>query len=1831
MLVKDGDLRDSYAQQDAYAQLLQLETDKDAIRAEPTDFLRANYEAKMEAIDAIEELAERREAFKELRKAVTNSLEDKAKRLTAEMVVRYQAIMRLTTNMATHSRIQPLLRKGPLQICDPHKVVNAVINPAIDEMLPLLKPFSKCGLTHVAHDYPEVDTIEDFVEVERKLWGLLGYLTALAEHRKHGDEDDLEPSIEDPYDVFAGEDHVTRALRTLPPSLDARYQMFMNELAHDYRLNPDDMPEYEGQELINKVDRWWRNPNRNKVTVNYVNIAGMATGAAAGAGAGAGAAAGAAAGAGGAANGAAAGARAGVGAGAVAINQQGRGQRGQRVDNRPLRSDQPVGPRTRNPPCHHCGRGETGPFHTHEQCMSNPVNMIGGVIQQVVHRCMKCGGPSLGHRPCPATAAQKTAFEQTDEGQRCIYWMTHKVRVQRKMCDTPDTHTVALHATSSGAAIILEPILDGGTNRTMVGEDVILEDVQPATGIAEGIGGIGLPIIGEGFFKLTPEVTIPALQVEGLKRGIISETEMLNSGNDVAIVVAAAPRGQHTKSVTKNGRVLFTAREHGGLFEVQRQAHVAAPHAPDATRMGSQGGGAGSATGMDTKMAAVNITQSYYEKHRAFYDMHRRLNHLSRPRMQHLTRTKAMTGLPTGPTLTWPSEDWSCLTCQQSKMRVAGHPAQVPAHRTATHRSSDLYIDIIELPNGKKGLHVRDKWGGYSTVDIADKKSAAAEFVQQRVHQRHTRDKALGGVVRVHSDIDVSMLTKETRAYFKAEHIELVPYSAHDPEAHGFVERPHADMWSGTRCSLADYQAANKTTLPMELYHWALQHAVHSINCVPRGDETQSPYELEHDRQPDYAERWTFGEPCVIKVLPKPTDKSAARGVQAQHFGMVEGSSTLHKALLRYKTKGGKEVVRVVITRSCARIFDDDVRLAGSPELLTEEECSLEALDAMTYNLWNGKNATECKVCKQPGQLLLCSFCPNSMHLGCVGLSEVPDEDYRCGECWDALGVAPTLQPNMDARDDGTDQQCTRSVNCPKPDKHIARCARRPASNREDTTTPTTTTTTTSTTAARTTAAAAQNNASATAPQNNATTTTEQMSATTTEEGAPVPPSTRRMYIAELQQKHTAKQMQQKDIAYFETAMTHVERRTMVRNSELQWRRTPEAQAMRLNKAERREIHQLHAELKAARNAGARGQRTSTDRLRRQVEKLVSMPVSRTTRTSALATAASAEDATTAAEVNHVLQRTSEDGIKEERHTIPSDFMQRIGHMRVPVGGVGPEDGVWVNHVKASVETPTPHARDIPKPKNHNEAKMSAQWSSWQLAEQAEIKQLQDRGVFSVVDGKEAEGNIVLGMTWSYKVKDMFDIDTDIWTGIQYKARLNIRGDQQKEEHINPDHRSSPTADMDSIRLLFATFAGMPGVEFLKFDVVAAFLNAKLDPKAPPIYMRAPQGMQLESGKMLRLNTNIYGLVEAAYLWFMEISTTLQQQGWVQGIHDPCIFNYPSTTEPSRLVLHVDDGMIGGINVAARYDALAEAYEMKNLGTRPTQFLGMELFHTKEGHVLLHNQQYIEHLMEYWAKHPEHPMDVRMARETKRVPLNPKTKLDDPLAEELPDAKWYHEFVGQITNLTKTRGDIIVASTQLSEGLQRQTAAHHEACRDLLLYLRDTSDLGQLYGQQHHEEPRVEAYADSEFGGNRRTGRAIGGNVIKVKGGLVSRKGKHQHAVTRSTNESETISFTDTAAAAIKVQNYLKDMGMEPDMAPMIHVDNANVVRSCRNVALATAARHYLQSHHWGRQQYREGRIKVQQVTSEDNMADINTKPLARGKFEKHRDAMGMVSRKTLQ
>ena len=102
-----------------------------------------------------------------------------------------------------------------------------------------------------------------------------------------------------------------------------------------------------------------------------------------------------------------------------------------------------------------------------------------------------------------------------------------------------------------------------------------------------------------------------------------------------------------------------------------------------------------------------------------------------------------------------------------------------------------------------------------------------------------------------------------------------------------------------------------------------------------------------------------------------------------------------------------------------------------------------------------------------------------------------------------------------------------------------------------------------------------------------------------------------------------------------------------------------------------------------------------------------------------------------------------------------------------------------------------------------------------------------------------AHGHTLINTTWVYstKLKD---------GEIVFKARLTARGDQEDPANINDDHRASPTADQDSIRLILAELANMPGAKLMSFDFVRAYLQARMPTDAKPIFVRVPAGFGKE-------------------------------------------------------------------------------------------------------------------------------------------------------------------------------------------------------------------------------------------------------------------------------------------------------------------------------------------------------------------------------------------------
>ena len=134
------------------------------------------------------------------------------------------------------------------------------------------------------------------------------------------------------------------------------------------------------------------------------------------------------------------------------------------------------------------------------------------------------------------------------------------------------------------------------------------------------------------------------------------------------------------------------------------------------------------------------------------------------------------------------------------------------------------------------------------------------------------------------------------------------------------------------------------------------------------------------------------------------------------------------------------------------------------------------------------------------------------------------------------------------------------------------------------------------------------------------------------------------------------------------------------------------------------------------------------------------------------------------------------------------------------------------------------------------------------------------------------------------------------------------------------------------------------------------------------------------------------------------------------------------------------------------------------------------------------------------------------------------------------------------------------------------------------------------------------------------------GYVYSAGGAAISWSSNKQKTVALSTMESELYALTEASRHAYLVNSLGKDILRTAGMGLILNCDNQAAI------AVATNAEHYsARTKHISVREMKvkeiveQGVIKLNYVNSEDNVADILTKPLKEGAFVKLRAALGVV------
>jgi hypothetical protein len=150
------------------------------------------------------------------------------------------------------------------------------------------------------------------------------------------------------------------------------------------------------------------------------------------------------------------------------------------------------------------------------------------------------------------------------------------------------------------------------------------------------------------------------------------------------------------------------------------------------------------------------------------------------------------------------------------------------------------------------------------------------------------------------------------------------------------------------------------------------------------------------------------------------------------------------------------------------------------------------------------------------------------------------------------------------------------------------------------------------------------------------------------------------------------------------------------------------------------------------------------------------------------------------------------------------------------------------------------------------------------------------------------------------------------------------------------------------------------------------------------------------------------------------------------------------------------------------------------------------------------------------------------------------------------------------------------------------------------------------------DELDISVFFDSDHGHDKVTGRSISGVIIMVGSTPVVWRSKRQGAVQTSTYGAEFSAMRLATEEIITMRYMLRSLGIKVTSPSSLSGDNAGVISNTTNPDATLKKKHIALSFHSVRENVSAGVICPRQVSSENNIADLLTKPLDRNTFMQH-------------
>lgn len=400
-------------------------------------------------------------------------------------------------------------------------------------------------------------------------------------------------------------------------------------------------------------------------------------------------------------------------------------------------------------------------------------------------------------------------------------------------------------------------------------------------------------------------------------------------------------------------------------------------------------------------------------------------------------------------------------------------------------------------------------------------------------------------------------------------------------------------------------------------------------------------------------------------------------------------------------------------------------------------------------------------------------------------------------------------------------------------------------------------------------------------------------------------------------------------------------------------------------------------------------------------------------------------------------------------------------------------------------------------------------------------------------------------------------------------------------------------------------------------DVRSAFLYGEIDEE---VYMSLPGNT---SNFVCKLNKSIYGLKNSPKCWNTKFDSLMMNEGFTRSQNDFCLYLKVLNIDKLYVLLYVDDLLILGTNseeVEKLKSTLNKNFCMKDLGV-VKKYLGVDIKQNLfEGYTELSQVDYLKRVLQRFEMQDCKSMDTPIEY---NVNLNLfKSNVCDSKMEKL-----CRQIIGSLMYaVLGTRPDLCESVSLLSRFQDKANMNLYNALKRVLRYVKGTIDMILIF-KPNDDEHILRGYVDSDWAGDTVDRKSTTGYVFKLLNCTVSWISRKQQSVSISSTESEYIALSVAVSEACWLRKILIDLNFVMKLPIILYEDNRSAIYVSKSPENNKRLKHIDVKVFFIKEKLDLGIIDIVYIKTEDQLADVFTKPLNKVKFEKFRAGLGLKNK----